>query len=188
MTIEQSIVTLAGAALIGVLWFYFFGPKTARRAELRGNVQEVRMTVKGGYVPDIIRVRQGVPLQARAEPAQMPLRPRTLGIGDETLEQIIKQLYKLIDVLKVYELSNIEAVDRELVLIKVAASENTRPEIMQIVDIFRAKIVDLGDNALVVEATGDSKKIDALEEMLKKYGIREMVRTGKISLARSAET
>jgi len=107
---------------------------------------------------------------------------------DEVLEQITKQLYKLIDVVKVYELSNITAVDRELVLIKVAANENTRPEISQIVDVFRAKIVDLGENALVVEATGDTEKIDALEEMLKKYGIREMVRTGKISLARSEET
>lgn len=106
---------------------------------------------------------------------------------DETLEQIIKQLYKLIDVLKVYELSNIEAVDRELVLIKVAASENTRHEIMQIVDIFRARIVDLGENAVIVEATGDSKKIDALEEMFKKFGIREVVRTGKIALARCEE-
>ena len=107
---------------------------------------------------------------------------------DDILEQITKQLYKLIDVVRVYELSNISAVDRELVLIKVAANEATRPEIQQIVDIFRAKIVDLGENALIVEATGDSEKIDALENMLKKYGIKEMVRTGKVSLARSEET
>lgn len=107
---------------------------------------------------------------------------------DDILEQITKQLYKLIDVVRVYELSNISAVDRELVLIKVAANETTRPEIQQIVDIFRAKIVDLGENALIVEATGDSEKIDALENMLKKYGIKEMVRTGKVSLARSEET
>lgn len=107
---------------------------------------------------------------------------------DDTLEQIIKQLYKLIDVVRVHELSNINAVDRELVLIKVAANESVRPEIQQIVDIFRAKIVDLGESALVIEATGDSDKIDALENMLKKYGIKEMVRTGKISLARSEET
>lgn len=106
---------------------------------------------------------------------------------DDVLEQITKQLYKLIDVVKVYELSNISAVDRELVLIKVAASENTRTEIQQIVDIFRAKIVDLGETSLIIEATGDSEKIDAIEELLKKYGIREMVRTGKISLARSSE-
>lgn len=107
---------------------------------------------------------------------------------DDTLEQIIKQLYKLIDVVRVHELSNINAVDRELVLIKVAANESVRPEIQQIVDIFRSKIVDLGETALVIEATGDSDKIDALENMLKKYGIKEMVRTGKISLARSEET
>lgn len=107
---------------------------------------------------------------------------------DDTLEQITKQLYKLIDIVKVYELSNIPAVDRELVLIKVAANENTRTEISQIADIFRARIVDLGENAVIIEATGDSVKIDALENMLKKFGIREMVRTGKISLARSEET
>src|SRR3989338_3088560 len=101
---------------------------------------------------------------------------------DNTLEQIIKQLYKLIDVVRVYELSNIPAVDRELVLIKVAANENTRAEISRIVDIFRAKIVDLGENVLMVESAGDSTKTSALENMLKKYGIREMVRTGKISL------
>jgi len=106
---------------------------------------------------------------------------------DDVLEQITKQLYKLIDVVKVYELSNISAVDRELVLIKVAANENTRAEIQQIVDIFRAKIVDLGETSLIVEATGDSEKIDAIEELLKKFGIREMVRTGRISLSRSSE-
>ena len=107
---------------------------------------------------------------------------------DDILEQIVKQLYKLIDVIKVYELSNTPAVDRELVLIKVAANEKTRPELTQIADIFRARIVDLGENALMIEATGDTAKIDAIEKMVEKYGIREMVRTGKISLARSDET
>ncbi len=108
--------------------------------------------------------------------------------GDEdVLEQITKQLYKLIDVVRVYELSDSNAVERELVMVKVAASESTRPEIQQIVDIFRARIVDLGENALVIEATGDTGKIDALEELLKKFGIKEMVRTGRVSLARSEE-
>ncbi len=106
---------------------------------------------------------------------------------DDILEQITKQLYKLIDVIKVYELSNIPSVDRELVLLKVSANERTRHEISQIVDIFRAKIVNLSDNSLIIEATGDTDKIDALEKMLEKYGIKEMVRTGKISLSRSEE-
>ena len=106
---------------------------------------------------------------------------------DDTLEQIVKQLYKLIDVVKVHELSNIPAVDRELVLLKISANENTRSEIQQIVDNFRAKIVDLGEKALIIEATGDSDRIDALEKMVEKYGVKEMVRTGKISLARSSE-
>ncbi len=106
---------------------------------------------------------------------------------DDVLEQITKQLYKLIDVIRVHELSNVPAVDRELVLIKVAANANTRPEIQQIVDIFRAKIVDLGENAMIIEATGDSDRIDALEKLLEKYGIKEMVRTGKIALNRSSQ-
>ncbi len=106
---------------------------------------------------------------------------------DDTLEQIVKQLYKLIDVVKVHELSNVSAVERELVLLKISANETTRPEIQQIADIFRAKIVDLGEKAVIIEATGDSDKIDALEKMAEKYGIKEMVRTGKIALARSSE-
>lgn len=107
--------------------------------------------------------------------------------GDEkTLEQITKQLYKLIDVLKVYDLPHDKAVDRELVLIKVGASEKTRQEITQIVDIFRGRIVDVADTSLTIELTGDEGKIVGAEKLLSKFGIKELVRTGKIALQRGS--
>jgi len=107
--------------------------------------------------------------------------------GDEqVLEQIIKQLYKLIDTLKVYDLPADRSVFRELVLIKVNASEKDRQEITQIVDIFRGKIVDVAETSLTVEITGDEGKIQGAEKLLSKFGIRELVRTGKIALQRGS--
>ncbi len=105
--------------------------------------------------------------------------------GDErVLDQICKQLRKLVDVLKVQDHSGEELVHRELALIKVAATQQSRSEIMQIVDIFRAQIVDLGPASLVVEVTGDCDKIDALIELLRPFGVKEMMRTGRIVLSR----
>lgn len=105
--------------------------------------------------------------------------------GDEqTLEQIIKQLYKQIDVLKVFDLPAEEAVERELALIKVHASEKTRGEITQIVDIFKARIVDVAEDSVVIEITGEKEKIEGIEKLLRKFGIKELVRTGKIALQR----
>jgi len=105
--------------------------------------------------------------------------------GDQrVLDQICKQLRKLIDVLKVQDHTGEELVDRELALVKVAASAQSRPEIMQIVDIFRAQIVDLGPASVVVQVAGDSDKINALTELLRPFGIKEMMRTGKIVLTR----
>jgi len=105
--------------------------------------------------------------------------------GDDTvMEQVIKQLYKLVDVIKVIDITNEESVDRELVLIKVKADNNVRAEIVQIVDIFRARIVDIGRNSLIIEATGDQRKIDALEDSFRPFGIIELVRTGKMAMIR----
>ena len=100
------------------------------------------------------------------------------------VEQITKQVHKLIDVLKVYNLTDEPMVDRELVLVKVAADGHNRSEIMQIVDIFRAKIVDVSERSLIVEVTGDEGKVEALIRMLRPFGIREIVRTGKVAMAR----
>lgn len=105
--------------------------------------------------------------------------------GDEKiLEQIEKQLNKLVDVIKVSEYSSIEHIERDLCLIKVKANKIDRSEILQIVDIFRAKIVDVSSDSVVIELTGDEDKLIAFMNMIKPFGIREMVRTGIIAMAR----
>lgn len=104
--------------------------------------------------------------------------------GAKILEQVHKQLNKLIDVIKVTDLSEEPHVDRELVLIKVQADGEMRAEVKRIVDIFRGKIVDITPKMYVVEVTGDEGKIRAVINLLKPFGIREMVRTGKIAIAR----
>ncbi|HCJ66131.1 MAG TPA: acetolactate synthase small subunit, partial [Elusimicrobia bacterium] len=99
--------------------------------------------------------------------------------GDERiLEQVEKQLNKLIDVIKVSEYSQVEHLERDLALVKVKADKSNRSEILQIVDIFRAKIVDVSPNSVIIEITGDEDKIQALLNMLRPFGIKEMVRTG----------
>lgn len=108
--------------------------------------------------------------------------------GDESvLEQVTKQLFKLIDVIKISDITYEQSVDRELMLIKVQADPATRGEIMQIVDIFRARIVDISLNALIIEATGDESKINAITTSLKPFGIKELVRTGKIAMIRGSK-
>ncbi len=102
------------------------------------------------------------------------------------LEQISKQLYKLVDVIKVFDHTGNRIVESELSLVKVTSNAATRAEIMQLLDIFRAKVVDVSDGTLIVEATGKEEKIDALVELLQKFGIEEMVRTGKVVLVRGA--
>jgi acetolactate synthase I/III small subunit len=107
--------------------------------------------------------------------------------GDEqVIEQVTKQLNKLIDIIKVVEVTSNESVDRELALIKVAAKAQNRSEVIQIVDIFRAKIIDVSSESVVIEITGSGDKINALEEMMRPFGIKEMVRTGKVALVRGA--
>jgi acetolactate synthase-1/3 small subunit len=108
--------------------------------------------------------------------------------GDEqVIEQVTKQLNKLIDIIKVVDLSPQDSVDRELALLKVNAEPEARSEIIQIANIFRASIVDVGAKSLIIEVTGGGDKIDALEEMMRPFGIKEMVRTGKVSLIRGGK-
>lgn len=105
--------------------------------------------------------------------------------GDENvIEQVTKQLNKLIDVIKVVDMSPLDAVDRELAMIKVNADSATRAEVIQIVGIFRGKVIDVGPKAVIIEVTGTSDKINALEELMRPFGIKEMVRTGKVALVR----
>lgn len=105
--------------------------------------------------------------------------------GDERiLEQVMKQLNKLIDVIKVTDFVEQPHLERDLVLIKVNAERGKRSEILEIVDIFRAKIVDVASNSVIVETTGDEEKILALVNMLRPFGIKEMVRTGIVAMGR----
>jgi acetolactate synthase-1/3 small subunit len=104
-----------------------------------------------------------------------------------TVEQLIKQLYKLINVLKVQDITNTPCVERELMLLKIKASPQSRPQILDIATIFRAKVVDLAESSLTLEITGDPGKIVAIEQLLQKFGILEVARTGKISLTRDSK-
>ena len=107
--------------------------------------------------------------------------------GDnKTLQQMTKQLNKLFNVLGVADLSNLAAVERELMLLKVSSKDETRGRILDLVQIFRAKVVDVSDIALTLEVVGDPGKLVALEKLLEPYGILEIARTGKIALKRSS--
>ncbi|HAW60670.1 MAG TPA: acetolactate synthase small subunit [Actinobacteria bacterium] len=111
-----------------------------------------------------------------------------VDVAEHPLEQVEKQLHKLINVLKISDLDPKESVERELVLIKVDATAKERPEIIEIVDIFRAKIVDVSQKTVTVEVTGTGDKIKAMEDLLRPYSIRELVRTGKVALGRGSVT
>src|SRR3972149_944663 len=104
---------------------------------------------------------------------------------DRIVEQITKQLNKLISVIKVHDLTGEEYLERELALIKVNSTPENRAEILSIVDIFRAKVVDVSPRTYTIEITGDEEKISALTELLRPFGIKEIVRTGRIAMARS---
>lgn len=105
--------------------------------------------------------------------------------GDEaTLEQIVKQLNKLPDVIKVQDFRDGEYVDRELILVKVGVDSQTRAEVMQITDIFRAKIVDVQSKSLTIEVTGTESKVEKFLELMTSFGVQELTRTGKAALPR----
>jgi len=107
--------------------------------------------------------------------------------GDEVvLEQVTKQLNKLINVIRVSELAPEESVERELAVIKVAARKEDRSEIMQIVSVFRAKIIDVSPRSMIVEVTGSEDKVEAMVRLLRQFGIKEMARTGKVSMVRGS--
>lgn len=103
---------------------------------------------------------------------------------DQIIEQITKQLNKLIDVIKVVDFMEIDHVEREMVLIKVAPKKEDRPEVLRLAEIFRGRIVDSGTTTYTIEITGDEKKIEAFVELMKPYGIKEFARTGKVAMAR----
>jgi acetolactate synthase-1/3 small subunit len=136
--------------------------------------------------------RRGYNIESLAVgPTERPELSRiTLQVGVENaqfLEQVTKQLNKLVEVLKIVELEE-SAVRRELVLIKLKADPSTRSQIIEIVQLFRGKTVDVQNDSLTIEATGSPDKLDALLEMLKPYGIRELVQSGLVALGRGSKS
>jgi len=105
---------------------------------------------------------------------------------DRIIEQLTKQLYKLVNVLKVQDLTEIPCVERELMLLKVNATSSNRSEIIELSQIFRARIVDVSEDSLTLEVVGDPGKMVAIVQVLQKFGLREIARTGKISLTRES--
>jgi acetolactate synthase I/III small subunit len=120
-------------------------------------------------------------------PTQDPTASRMTIVtrgDDATLEQIVKQLNKLTDVMNVQDFRENEYVDRELVLVKVAVDSKTRAEVMQITDIFRAKIVDVQPKSLTIEVTGTEGKVEKFLDLMKTFGVVDLTRTGKVAIAR----
>jgi acetolactate synthase-1/3 small subunit len=110
-----------------------------------------------------------------------------VNVAESPLEQVTKQLNKLINVLKIVELDNSAAVQRELLLVKVKADSKTRSAILETVSLFRAKVVDVAPDAITIEATGNHDKIQALLKVLEEYGIKELVQSGMVAIGRGTK-
>lgn len=111
-----------------------------------------------------------------------------VNVEDLPLEQVTKQLNKLVEVIKIVELDPAVSVQRELLLVKVAADRDTRSHVLETVQLFRAKVVDVGPDAVTIEATGNADKLDALLKVLEPYGIRELVQSGMVAMGRGARS
>ncbi len=135
--------------------------------------------------------RRGFNIESLAVgPTEDPTKSRVTAIvraDDVAYEQITKQLHKLISVHKISDLTNDQAIERELVLFKVNAPAERRSEIIEIANVFRANIVDVGRTSLTVEATGDESKLKGMEDLFRAYGIKEITRTGKIAMSRNSK-
>jgi acetolactate synthase-1/3 small subunit len=112
----------------------------------------------------------------------------TVGEQDRSVEQITKQLHKLVNVLKITSLDPSESVERELLLLKVKADVRTRPEIMQMVELFGARVADVGTDVLVMEMTGTREKVSAFSDLVKPFGVVELMRTGRLAMSRGKKT
>ena len=135
--------------------------------------------------------RRGFNIESLAVgPAEQSGRSRVTMVvnGDEhSIDQLTKQLYKLVNILTVLDITDIPSVERELMLLKVNANSNSRSEILELAGIFRARVVDVAEDALTLEIVGDPGKIVAVIQVLEKFGIREIARTGKVALTRESK-
>lgn len=124
----------------------------------------------------------------RSERPEVSRMTITLRGDDFAVEQLGKQLYRLIDVLKVQDLTAERRIEHELALVKVRATNSTRAEVLKIVELYKGRVVDVGADALIVEASGTAEEIDALVALVAGFGIRELVRTGAVAMARGSGT
>jgi acetolactate synthase-1/3 small subunit len=111
-----------------------------------------------------------------------------VDVADSPLEQVTKQLNKLINVLKIVELESGQSVQREHMLVKVRIDQNTRSQILEAVNLFRARVVDVAPDSLVIEVTGDTQKIDALLKVLEPFGIKEIAQSGLLAMGRGSKS
>jgi len=111
----------------------------------------------------------------------------TLDGSSQPIDQVTKQLHKLINVLKIKDLDPAETVARELALFKVSVDPQTRSEVRELAEVFRGKVVDVGKRSIIVEVTGDRSKVEAFERLVRPYGLVEMIRTGSVAIARGRE-
>ena len=124
---------------------------------------------------------------APTEDSTMSRLTATVNADEVGYEQITKQLHKLVSVYKITDLTDEDAIERELALFKVSAPPDRRHEIIEIANVFRANIVDVGKNSLTIEATGDESKLEAMEDLFRAYGLKQLVRTGKIAMSRNSK-
>ena len=120
------------------------------------------------------------------DPSTSQMTIVTHGNDEAIIEQIEKQLNRLIEVIKIKDMTKENHVEREMILVKVAVDTSKRGEVLQIIDIFRARTIDVASESLTIEITGDENKLGAVIDMLRPYGIRELVRTGKVAIMRSS--
>ncbi|AFY91926.1 MULTISPECIES: acetolactate synthase small subunit [Chamaesiphon] len=135
--------------------------------------------------------RRGFNIESLAVgPAEQEGRSRVTMVingDDRAIEQLTKQLYKLVNIFKVLDITDVPCVERELMLLKVNATSTHRSEIIELAHIFRARVVDVAEDALTLEVVGDPGKIVAIVQVLQKFGIKEIARTGKVALARESK-
>jgi len=137
-------------------------------------------------------MRRGFNIESLAVgPTEIPEISRmtiVVNVDDLPLEQVTKQLNKLVNVLKIVELESTSAVERELMLIKVKTDPQTRGQVLETVQLFRAKVVDVATDAVTIEATGDSAKLNAMLNVLEPFGIREIAQSGRVAIGRGARS
>ena len=159
----------------------------------RRRVLSVLVENKSGVLARVVSLisRRGFNIESLSVgPTEDPTRSRITilaDVEDEAWEQITKQLNKLIVVHKISDLTNVEYIERELVLFKVEAPPERRSEVIEIATLFRASIVDVGATSLTIEATGSESKLGGMEDLLRAYGIKEITRTGKIAISRNSK-